>query len=145
TPLQLATGYSAIANGGTVYVPHVGLEIRRPDGHLVRRIRPTRAGRLPFSKNDLAFIRQALTNVPATGTAASAFRGFPLSQVPVAGKTGTAEVNPHQPDSWFAAMAPANDPKYVIVCIVEQGGHGSTTAAPVVRNILEGLFGLPKT
>jgi penicillin-binding protein 2 len=42
-------------------------------------------------------------------------------------------------------MAPANDPKYVVVCIVEQGGHGSTTAAPVVRNILEGLFHLQKT
>ena len=77
--------------------------------------------------------------------AAVAFQGFPFSQVPVAGKTGTAEVSPHQPYSWFAAMAPANDPKYVIACLVEQGGHGSTTAAPVVRSILEGLFHLPKT
>jgi penicillin-binding protein 2 len=145
TPLQLADAYSAIANGGTVWVPHVGLEVSRPGGHVVKQIRPKRAGRLQFSKNDLAFIRQALTNVPSTGTAATAFQGFPLSQVPVAGKTGTAEVSPHQPDSWFAAMAPANDPKYVVVCIVEQGGHGSTTAAPVVRNILEGLFHLQKT
>ena len=146
TPLQLADAYSAIANGGTVWVPHVGLEVRRPGGHVVRRIRPRRAGRLPFSRTDLAYVRDALATVPeGNGTAAVAFRGFPLSQVPVAGKTGTAEVSPHQPDSWFAAMAPANDPKYVIVCLVEQGGHGATTAAPVVRNILEGLFHLPKT
>jgi penicillin-binding protein 2 len=145
TPLQLADAYSAIANGGTVWVPHLGLAIRKPGGHAVKQIRPKRAGRLPFSKSDLAFIRQALTNVPVTGTANVAFQGFPFSQVSVAGKTGTAEVNPHQPDSWFAAMAPANDPKYVVVCIVEQGGHGATTAAPVVRNILEGLFHLPKT
>jgi penicillin-binding protein 2 len=40
-------------------------------------------------------------------------------------------------------MAPANKPRYVVVAMVEQGGHGSTTAAPVVRRILEGLFGLP--
>ena len=145
TPLQLADAYSAIANGGTVWAPRVGLAIRRPGGHVVKPIRPKRMGRLPFSKTDLAFIRQALTNVPITGTAATAFHGFPFSQVPVAGKTGTAEVAPHQPDSWFAAMAPANDPKYVVVCVVEQGGHGSTTAAPVVRSILEGLFHLTKT
>jgi penicillin-binding protein 2 len=145
TPLQLADAYSAIANGGTVWVPHVGLEVRRPGGHVVKQIRPKRGGRLPFSKTDLAFIRQALTNVPETGTAAPSFVGFPFSQVPVAGKTGTAEVAPHQPDSWFAAMAPAYNPKYVVVCLVEQGGHGSTTAAPIVRSILEGLFHLPKT
>jgi penicillin-binding protein 2 len=145
TPLQLATAYSAIANGGTVWAPHVAMAIRRPDGHVVRRIRPRRRGRLPFSQSDLAFVRQALANVPVSGTAAVAFQGFPFSQVPVAGKTGTAEVSPHQPYSWFAAMAPANNPRYVIACIVEQGGHGSTTAAPVVRSILEGLLHLPKT
>ena len=113
--------------------------------HQRRRIPSKRAGRLPFSQADLSFVRAALTQVPVSGTAAVAFQGFPFSQVPVAGKTGTAQVPPHQPYSWFAAMAPANDPKYVVVCLVEQGGHGSTTAAPVVRRILEGLFGLPQT
>ena len=63
----------------------------------------------------------------------------------MAGKTGTAEVNPFEPYSWFAAMAPANDPQYVVVALVEQGGHGSQSAAPVVRRILDGLFGLPLT
>ena len=146
TPLQLADAYSAIANGGTVWVPHVGLEVRTPGGKVVRQLRPKRAGRLPFSKSDLAFIRSALTNVPqGQGTAAAAFTGFPLSKVQVAGKTGTADVPPHQPDSWFAAMAPVSNPKYVIVCLVEQGGHGGTTSAPIVRSILEGLFHLPKT
>ena len=58
------------------------------------------------------------------GTAAPAFAGFPLSPIPVAGKTGTAEIVGKQPYSWFAAMAPANNPKYVVVVMVEQGGHG---------------------
>jgi penicillin-binding protein 2 len=40
-------------------------------------------------------------------------------------------------------MAPANDPKYVVVALVEQGGHGATTAAPIVRRVLEGLFHIP--
>jgi penicillin-binding protein 2 len=145
TPLQLATAYSAIANGGKVYVPHVAEEVERPNGHIVRRIKPKVADRLPFTKSDLQFVRTALTNVPETGTAAVAFQGFPFSRVPVAGKTGSAEVKPFQTYSWFAAMAPAYDPQYVVVCIVEQGGHGSTTAAPVVRRILERLFHLPST
>jgi penicillin-binding protein 2 len=74
-----------------------------------------------------------------------AFQGFPFARVPVAGKTGSAEVPGDQTYSWFAAMAPAYDPQYVVACIVEQGGHGATTAAPVVRKILEGLFKLPQT
>jgi penicillin-binding protein 2 len=59
----------------------------------------------------------------------------------VAGKTGTAEVPPFQPFSWFAAMAPVQHPRFVVVSLVEQGGHGSDTSAPIVRRILEGLFG----
>jgi penicillin-binding protein 2 len=90
----------------------------------------------------VAFLRSALTNVPLSGTASAAFAGFPLDRNPVAGKTGTADIPPKQPISWFAAMAPANHPQYVVIAMVEQGGHGATTAAPIVRRILEGLFGL---
>jgi penicillin-binding protein 2 len=60
----------------------------------------------------------------------------------VAGKTGTADIVGKQPYSWFAAMAPANNPKYVVVVMVEQGGHGGVTAAPVARRILQGLFNM---
>jgi penicillin-binding protein 2 len=44
--------------------------------------------------------------------------------------------------SWFAAMAPADDPEYVVVALAEQAGHGSQVAAPIVRRILEGIFGV---
>jgi penicillin-binding protein 2 len=43
--------------------------------------------------------------------------------------------------SLFAAMAPADDPDYVVVALVEEGGHGSEVAAPIVREILEGIYG----
>jgi penicillin-binding protein 2 len=62
--------------------------------------------------------------------------------VPVAAKTGTAQRPPFQDTSWFAAMVPAGNPQYVIVAMVEQGGHGSTSAAPIVRQVIEGLFGI---
>jgi penicillin-binding protein 2 len=142
TPLQLAVAYSAIANGGKLMVPHVAWKVVDPSGATVQAIEPKVAGRLPISKQLVAYIRDALTGVPERGTAATAFAGFPLSEVPVAGKTGTAQVNGKQDTSWFAAMAPANDPRYVVVTMVEQAGHGSTTAAPIVRRILQGLFGL---
>ncbi len=144
TPLQLAMAYAAVANGGRLCVPHVGLRVVDPvTGETVHRVRPRCPRRLPWDAAQLAFIRRALATVPAAGTAALAFRGFPLAEVPVAGKTGTAEVPGKQDFSWFAAMAPVEDPRYVVVVVVEQGGHGSTTAAPIARSILEGLFGLP--
>lgn len=148
TPLQLATAYAAIANGGTLWRPHVAWKVETPAGRVVKVIRPHAYGHLPIDAQQAAFIRNALTGVTASpsGTAYAAFQGFPLSRIPVAGKTGTADINPYnprlEPDSWFAAIAPANHPRYVVVCLVEQAGHGGTTAAPIVRRILDGLFGL---
>jgi penicillin-binding protein 2 len=143
TPLQLAVAYSAIANGGTLYAPHLGWKIESPDGDLIKEIGKQPTGSLPISGRQVNFLRNALEGVTRYGTARSAFLGFPLDQIPVAGKTGTADIIPQQPYSWFAAMAPADHPKYVVVALVEQGGHGATTAAPIVRRVLEGLFGIP--
>ncbi|MDP9295463.1 MAG: penicillin-binding protein 2, partial [Actinomycetota bacterium] len=145
TPLQMATALSAIANGGKICVPHVADTITAPGGGPpVKTIKSRCHGKLPFTSAQLTYIRNALTQVPITGTAAPAFGGFPFSRVWVAGKTGTAEVVGKQNYSWFAAMVGAtpNHPDYVVVALVEQGGHGSTTAAPIVRRIIEGLYGL---
>jgi penicillin-binding protein 2 len=142
TPLQIADAYSAIANGGTLWQPRVGLKVETADGQTVKNIRPKVDGRLPLPKRQVLWLRNALTNVPRTGTAAVAFQGFPLDRIPVAAKTGTADIPPKAPVSWFACMAPANHPRYVVVVMVEQGGHGATTAAPIARRILEGLFGM---
>jgi penicillin-binding protein 2 len=143
TPMQLAVAYSAIANGGTMWEPHLGLKVVSPEGKTVQRIDAKATGKFPVSKKVITYIKQALRGVVQEGgTAGTAFAGFPLDQVPGAGKTGTALVDPKQPYSWFAAMAPVDHPRYVVVAIVEQGGHGATTAAPLVRRILEGLFGI---
>jgi penicillin-binding protein 2 len=142
TPLQLATGFSAIANGGLECWPHVGGEITSPTGNVIRRIRPRCDDRLPFSAQTISYVRNALNGVVTSGTAASAFTGFPFSQVSVAGKTGTAQVTGQQDDSWFAAIADGQGKQYVIVCLIEQGGHGATTAAPIVRRAIEQIYGL---
>jgi penicillin-binding protein 2 len=154
TPLQLANVYAAIANRGPFFRPHVGKEILTWQGDTVQTIQPQQIGDLTspdsqssgvsVSSANLEVVRQALTGVVSgSGTAAGAFQGFPLQQIPVAGKTGTAEVAGKQPCAWFACYAPANNPKYAIAVMIEEGGHGGAVAAPVARRILEQLFGIP--
>ena len=68
------------------------------------------------------------------------FEGF---KIPVAGKTGTAEKGAGRADqSWYVALAPYPDPKYVVAVTFEAGGFGAETAAPAARQILAELFGV---
>jgi penicillin-binding protein 2 len=138
TPLQLATAYGAFANGGTLWEPRVGKAIVDPSGHLVKRIAPKRAGRVPVPKRVLRYIDNALKGTPRVGTIAWRFEGFPLDQVPIRAKTGTAEVYGKQTTSWVATY----DRDYVVVMMVSQGGTGSGTSGPAVRKIWETLYGI---
>ena len=138
TPLQLATVYAAIANGGTLLSPRIGRALVSPDG-AVTDIAPEVRGTVPVAPEVLAFVRDALAGVTTEGTARGAFEGLPLH---VAGKTGTAEVAGKQNTSWFASYAPADDPQLVVVGVVSQGGTGGTVAAPLVREVYEGIYGL---
>jgi len=142
TPLQLARGYAALANGGTVYSPRIGEALISPSGRVVRRITPPVAGHLPVKKSVLAYIRHALAGVVTSGTAAGAFGGFPLGRVCVAGKTGTAQVSGTQSTSVFASFAPCNHPKYVVVMMIPNSGYGAQVSGPAVRQIWDGIYGL---
>jgi penicillin-binding protein 2 len=98
---------------------------------------------VPYTPQQLSYIRGALRSVVSSGTAQCAFAGFPTSQIAVGGKTGTAEREPGKQDtSWFAAMVgPDPDhPEYVIVTMVEQGGFGGQTAAPITRQVIDALY-----
>jgi penicillin-binding protein 2 len=145
TPLQMAVGYAAIANGGKVLRPHVGLLIRNPDGTPLTAIKPQVLSRLNAQRADIAYLQRALAQVPVRGTAVFPFRNWPLDRIPVAAKTGSAEIAGKQPFSWFAAYAPADKPKYVVVSVVEEAGFGSQVSGPVVRRIMDKLFDLPLT
>jgi penicillin-binding protein 2 len=143
TPLQLASAYAAIANGGTLWMPQVAAAFATPDGKPVRTIEPKAGGHVGLSPKVLAFLHSALPGVVTGGTARAAFDGFPLASYPVAGKTGTAEVFGKQTTSWFASYAPANRPKYAVVVVVSQGGTGAETSAPAVRQIYEAIRSQP--
>jgi penicillin-binding protein 2 len=142
TPLQLARAYAALANGGTLYSPRVGAALLGSNGKTVRRITPPVDGHIPVSKGVLAYIRNALTDVITQGTAASAFRGFPLGKLQIAGKTGTAQVVGKVATSVFASFAPASHPKYVVVVMIPDSGFGADVSAPAVRQIWDGMYGL---
>jgi penicillin-binding protein 2 len=145
TPLQLAAAYAALVNGGTVFAPRLGAGVER-DGRVLRRITAPVRGHLPVSAGLRRDIVDALYDVPRWGTAAGAFAGFPLRKVAVGGKTGTAQVgvDTQHDTSWFASFAgpPGEPPQFVAVVVIPKGGQGARAAAPAVRAVWEGIYGL---
>ncbi|MBK6762891.1 MAG: penicillin-binding protein 2 [Micrococcales bacterium] len=139
TPLQMAAAYAAIANGGTLVTPHLGARLQGTDE---TDIEPGSRGVAPADLKTLAYVRRALATTTVDGTASGAFLGFPLAEIPVAAKTGTAEVAGKQSTSWFASFAPADNPQYVVIVNVDQGGLGAATSGPVARAVYEELFGI---
>jgi penicillin-binding protein 2 len=138
TPLQLARAYAAISNGGTLYTPTVGKAVVAEDGTVVKRIKPTVERHVKVSKTSLDYVNQALLGTPKVGTLAWKFHDFPLDQVKIRGKTGSAEVEGKQSTSWVATF----DGTYVVIMMVTQGGTGSGTAGEPVRNIWNALYGI---
>ncbi len=138
TPLQLARAYAAISNGGTLWEPRVGKAIVDPSGKLVQRIEPKRQSRVKVSQRTLDYIDTALLGTTRTGTSSWRFIDFPLDQVKIRSKTGSAEVYGKQSTSWLASY----DKQYVVVMMVSQGGTGSGTSGPAVRKIWEALYGV---
>ncbi|MFC8100559.1 penicillin-binding protein 2 [Streptomyces sp. NPDC057363] len=140
TPIQMATIYAAISNGGTMYDPSIGKAIISPDGKEIRPIEPEAHGKLPISKTTLAKMDGALEGVATRGTAAWRFAqdGWPQDEIPMHAKTGTAEVHGKQTTSWFATYTD----EYAIVMTISQGGTGSGASGPAVRNIYDALYGV---
>ena len=145
TPLQLAVAYGALANGGTIVRPHLGLDIQTSDGTVLQNINPPPARHININPFYLATIRQGLRDAASQpgGTSYDVMGNFPEQ---VYGKTGTAQYT-DQPDySWYACFVPrtATTKPIVVVVHVERGGFGDIAAAPVARQILsQWFFGKP--
>lgn len=141
SPLQMAVATAAVANGGTVYVPHFVSAIQDTNGKTVRQIEPEVRRKDFIAPQHLAEVRKAMRQTITQGTACCIMeREVP---VPVAGKTGSAETDPNNnvlPHSWFSAFAPYNDPEIVTVILLEKAGEGSQFAAPATRETLAWYF-----
>jgi penicillin-binding protein 2 len=141
TPLQLAVAYAAIANGGTIVTPHLGLDVQSPDGFVLRSFNPKPGRHLNINPLYLETIRAGLRAAASEpgGTSADVFENFPEQ---VYGKTGTAQYTGQQDYAWYACFVPssATTKPIVVVVTVEQGGFGAVGAAPVARQILSQWF-----
>jgi penicillin-binding protein 2 len=145
TPLQLAVAYAALANGGTVVRPHLGLDVQNADGTVLQKVNPAPARHININPLYLDTIRGGLRAAASQpgGTSYDVMGNFPE---PVYGKTGTAQYN-GQPDyGWYACFVPPGQTSKPIVVVVhvERGGFGDVSAAPVARQILsQWFFGKP--
>jgi penicillin-binding protein 2 len=140
TPLQVAVSYASMLNGGTVMEPRVVKETITPDGE-VTPVESSVVREVEISEEVRQSLLTDLNRVVTTGTASAAFADFGEGLELVGGKTGTGESSQNKDDhAWFAAVAPIDDPQYVVVVLIDEGGSGSRIAAPVVRHILQYLM-----
>jgi penicillin-binding protein 2 len=156
TPLQMATFYAMLANGGNVVTPYVVSSVEQPGGKnsprvVLRRFAPpppTPAGIDPAA---LTAIRDGLylATHSRSGTSNTVFGSY---AIPISGKTGTAEkVVPlpgypadHLEDqSWWCGWGPSENARLVVCALIENGGHGSTAAAPAALKVFERFFHTP--
>ncbi len=142
TPLQMARVYAAIANGGRLVTPHVGLRVQdQVTGVTLADLQPQDTRQLDVSLQQLEVVREGLVKAAETGgTSGDTFADFSPR---VAGKTGTAQVVGKTDYAWYVAFAPADDPQVVVAVLIEQGGGSASVAAPTARRILEAFFAHP--
>ena len=139
-PLQMAVAYATLANGGRVLRPRLGQRIENSLGQAEQDLEAPTARRLKIAPQNRQAILDGLRGAASApgGTSTPVFATFPVA---IAGKTGTAEKGGGRADqSWYVALAPWPDPKYVVAVTDEAGGFGADTAAPMARRILAELF-----
>ncbi len=134
TPIQLSVMLSIVANCGIKYQPYLVDSILNADGTLFEKPKRAEGKHIDVSQQTIDYMRQGMSATTQEGGTASYFSQLPK---PIAGKTGTAENSHGRDHGLFVAYGPVDDPELVVVCIVEQGGFGSTAAGPCVYRAFE--------
>jgi penicillin-binding protein 2 len=151
TPLQMARFYALVANGGKLVTPYVVAAAEQPGengapSRTLQRFAPAPPQQIPLDGAGLQAIRDGLyeaTHDPY-GTSSAVFAGYPI---PIAGKTGTAEkysstVGRMLDQSWWCGYGPSDNAELVVCAVIENGGHGSSAAAPAALKVFERYFGI---
>jgi peptidoglycan glycosyltransferase len=149
-PLHMAMVASTIANGGQMMKPYVVEETLANNGDVLDRTSPE-VWKTPVAPDVAGLIGSMMVNVAVEGTASCciALEGG----VPVAAKTGTAQLNgpgePERSHAWIIAYAPANDPQYAVAVMIEgtnaeiSASTGGQLAGPVAKTVLDAALRSP--
>jgi penicillin-binding protein 2 len=156
TPMQQANMIAAVANGGMLLKPYLVKRIEEPGGKTIKEYFPEIKGKIADSSESLEIIRKALRDV-VNGPRGTGKKSR-LKDVVVSGKTGTVQVvrmkakkemeqdneipYKYRDHAWFVAFAPYEKPEIAVAVLVEHGGHGGATAAPIAKNIFKKYFQL---
>jgi penicillin-binding protein 2 len=156
TPLQQANMMAAVANGGMLLKPYLIKRIEEPGGTAIKDFFPEIRGKIAGNSENLEIIRKALRDV-VNGPRGTGKRSR-LKNIIVSGKTGTVQVvrmksneelekedevpYKHRDHAWFVAFAPYEKPEIAIAVLVEHGGHGGATAAPIAQKVFKKYFQL---
>jgi penicillin-binding protein 2 len=151
TPLQMARAYSALVNGGFLVQPRLVRRVVSRDGHVVQDLStPEIASAVDAETQHFDIVREALVDVVNSPGGTGGQARLPnSSSMKAGGKTGTAQVvslknregrSQYEDHAWFVGFAPASDPKIVVAVLIEHGGHGGATAAPVAGGVMSAFL-----
>lgn len=151
TPLQLLCAFSTLANGGTLYRPIIVKEIQGPGGVPIEVFDSIKRWDISVSPENIEILKRGLYGA-VNESGGTGWRAR-ISDVDVAGKTGTAQVIEGGTNSrylpyelrdhaWFVCFAPLEDPEIAVVVLVEHGGFGGAVASPIAGEVLEKYFEL---
>jgi penicillin-binding protein 2 len=148
TPLQLANALAALVNDGKLYRPHIVRYVVDSRTGQRRAVEPEPLREIPLKAGNIKAVRDGMVGVNVSGTGKRAFQGAEYSS---GGKTGTAQVfslrgqryvegrvrERLRDHSWFVAYAPAEAPRIALAVLVENGGFGAQSAAPIARQVMD--------
>jgi peptidoglycan glycosyltransferase len=141
TPLQEAMVAATIANNGTLMRPYLIQQVTASDLSVVSQTAPTVLSQ-PITPAVASFEKQMMMAVVSNGTATAPVNNAGAQNLAIAGKTGTAQTsNGTASDSVFTAFAPADNPTIAVGVIVQGGGYGAVTAAPIAIAVIKAALG----
>lgn len=133
TPMHNLLVMSAIANGGILMTPYFIDHVENTGGQTVKKFMPSVSGELMVA-NESSALTELLKQVVTEGTGSALL----TDAYTAAGKTGSAEFETgKETHAWFVGFAPAENPKIAVCVIVEEGGSGGRTAAPIARKLFD--------
>jgi penicillin-binding protein 2 len=134
TPLQVNSWTATIANGGKIMRPYILDQVIGQDGQIIRQTQPQVLSEGAFDPQYIKVVQDGMRQTVTDGSA----RSLNSLPVPVAGKTGTAQIiskNLSFTHAWFTSYAPADDPQIALTVLIEEGGEGSSYSVPVARDV----------